>query len=259
MASWHKLRKRIHLLCFLVFLALPFLNVVRFDIPQQRFYFAGYELWINEFAIIFFAMMFLMFLVVASSVFYGRVYCGYLCPQMIFSEASVASRDLAAPTRHQAVPPLEAGRARTRPRAPCSTPSLAAASASCWPSSSSPISWSRAISGAACSRSTSTPPAASPARPSRWSPSSISPWCASASAPPSAPTAICRACWATSNTLLVHYRDENHAVHRMQEVRARLPHGDRHSRVALPDRVRTLRRVHRRLRGNPGAPQKARL
>src|SRR3954470_9504738 len=90
MANWHKLRKRIHILCFLIFLALPFLNLVRFDIPKERFYFAGYELWINEFAIIFFVLMFLMFLVVASSVFYGRIYCGYLCPQMIFSEASVS-------------------------------------------------------------------------------------------------------------------------------------------------------------------------
>ena len=88
MDSWHKLRKRVHLACFLAFLALPFLNLVRFDIPRQRFYFAGYELWISEFAIIFFALMFLMFLVVASSVFYGRIYCGYMCPQMIFSEAS---------------------------------------------------------------------------------------------------------------------------------------------------------------------------
>jgi polyferredoxin len=35
-------------------------------------------------------MMFLMFLIVALSVFYGRVYCGSMCPQMIFSEASVA-------------------------------------------------------------------------------------------------------------------------------------------------------------------------
>ena len=87
--TWHHLRKRVHLFCFLAFLALPFLNIVRFDIPRQRFYFAGYELWINEFAIVFFAMMFLMFLVVVSSVFYGRVYCGYLCPQMIFSEASL--------------------------------------------------------------------------------------------------------------------------------------------------------------------------
>src|ERR1035441_4396597 len=88
--SFHQLRKRVHLVFFLVFLALPFLNVVRFDIPKERFYFAGYELWINEFAIIFFALMFLMFLVVASSVFYGRIYCGYMCPQMIFSEASVS-------------------------------------------------------------------------------------------------------------------------------------------------------------------------
>jgi polyferredoxin len=87
--SFHKLRKRVHLICLLAFLALPFCNVVRFDIPRQRFYFAGYELWINEFAIVFFALMFLMFVIVASSVFFGRVYCGYACPQMIFSEASI--------------------------------------------------------------------------------------------------------------------------------------------------------------------------
>ncbi len=89
MTNWHRLRKRVHLLCFLIFLALPFLNVIRFDIPRQRFYFAGRELWINEFGIIFFTLMFLMFLVVVMAVFYGRIYCGYLCPQMIFSEASV--------------------------------------------------------------------------------------------------------------------------------------------------------------------------
>jgi polyferredoxin len=90
MASWHHLRKRVHLICTVLFVALPFLNVIRFDIPRQRFYFFGYDLWINEFAIIFFALMFLMFLVIAMSVFYGRIYCGYFCPQMIFSEASVA-------------------------------------------------------------------------------------------------------------------------------------------------------------------------
>ncbi|HWC96196.1 MAG TPA: 4Fe-4S dicluster domain-containing protein [Candidatus Sulfopaludibacter sp.] len=88
--SWHRLRKVLHLVCFLVFLALPFLNIIRADIPHQRFYFFGTEFWINEFASIFFALMFLMFLVIVSSVFYGRVYCGYMCPQMIFSEASVS-------------------------------------------------------------------------------------------------------------------------------------------------------------------------
>ena len=60
------------------------------------------------------------------------------------------------------------------------------------------------------------------------------------------------------NTLLVHYRDETHDVHRVQEVRARLPHGNRYPRIALPDRVHPLRRVHRCLRRNHGAAQEAR-
>jgi cytochrome c oxidase accessory protein FixG len=90
MTTWHKLRKRVHLFCVLIFVALPFFNFMRFDIPRERFYFFGKELWINEFAIIFFALMFLMFVIVLSSVFYGRVYCGFLCPQMIFSEASTS-------------------------------------------------------------------------------------------------------------------------------------------------------------------------
>src|SRR5262252_6589280 len=93
MGNWHRIRKRVQFVCFLIFLAVPFLDVMRFDIPRQRFYFFGYDLWINEFAIIFFALMFLMFLVIAMSIFYGRVYCGYLCPQMIFSEASLALED----------------------------------------------------------------------------------------------------------------------------------------------------------------------
>lgn len=87
--SWHRLRRVIHFACVVIFIALPFFNVMRFDIPRERFFFAGYELWINEFVIIFFSLMFLLFVVTAVSMLYGRVYCGYLCPQMIFSEASI--------------------------------------------------------------------------------------------------------------------------------------------------------------------------
>lgn len=88
--SYHRIRKFVHLACFLIFCALPFFDLMRFDIPRQRFYFLGRELWITEFGIIFFALIFLMFLIAVLSVFYGRVYCGYFCPQMIFSEASMA-------------------------------------------------------------------------------------------------------------------------------------------------------------------------
>lgn len=89
-STYHRYRRVIQFACFLIFVALPFFNVMRFDIPRQRFYFAGYELWINEFGILFFTMLFMLYVVTAASMLYGRIYCGYFCPQMIFSEASLA-------------------------------------------------------------------------------------------------------------------------------------------------------------------------
>jgi len=85
----HRERKRIHVICFAIFVILPFFNILRFDVPNQRFYFAGAEIAINEFAIAFFALMFLMFVIAAGAIIYGRIYCSYLCPQMIFSEWSM--------------------------------------------------------------------------------------------------------------------------------------------------------------------------
>src|SRR5512138_3237109 len=87
--DYHRTRKRVHLICLLIFVALPFLNVMRFDIPKQRFYLLGFELWISEFGILFLSLMLLMFVIVAMSIVFGRIYCGYACPQMIFSEASL--------------------------------------------------------------------------------------------------------------------------------------------------------------------------
>ncbi len=84
------LRKRIHLVCFLVFLLLPCTNLMRFDLPRQRIYLFGAELAISEFSILFFTLMFLMFVLVAGAIVYGRIYCSYACPQMIFSEWSLS-------------------------------------------------------------------------------------------------------------------------------------------------------------------------
>jgi cytochrome c oxidase accessory protein FixG len=94
--QYHRIRKRFHLAFFLIFVTLPFSNLMRFDLPRQRFYFVGIELWISEFSIIFFAIMLLMFIIAASAIVYGRIYCGYACPQMIFSEWSVSVEKWAA-------------------------------------------------------------------------------------------------------------------------------------------------------------------
>ncbi len=87
--EFHRMRKIVHLVCVLIFFALPLSNIVRFDIPHQRFYFLGRELWISEFGILFLTLMFLLFVIAGMSIIYGRIYCGYLCPQMIFSEAAM--------------------------------------------------------------------------------------------------------------------------------------------------------------------------
>jgi polyferredoxin len=87
---FHRVRKTVQTLCVVIFILLPLFDVMRFDLPRQRFYFFGAELWISEFAILFLTMMFLWILVAAMAMIYGRFYCGYLCPQMIFSETANA-------------------------------------------------------------------------------------------------------------------------------------------------------------------------
>jgi polyferredoxin len=86
--KFHRVRKTIQTICVIVFILLPLFDIMRVDLVRQRFYFFGAELWISEFSILFLTMMFLWILVAAMAMIYGRFYCGYLCPQMIFSEAA---------------------------------------------------------------------------------------------------------------------------------------------------------------------------
>lgn len=96
-----------------MFVALPFFDVMRMDIPRERFYIAGQEIWINEFAILFFTLMLLMFVVAGASMLYGRLYCGFVCPQMIFSEASIALEAWIRKTVNRFLIQLSAGARRT--------------------------------------------------------------------------------------------------------------------------------------------------
>jgi cytochrome c oxidase accessory protein FixG len=87
---FHRIRKTVQSICFVVFVTLPLFNIMRVDLPRQRFYFFGAELWISEFSIVFLTLMFLWILIAAMAMIYGRFWCGYLCPQMIFSETANA-------------------------------------------------------------------------------------------------------------------------------------------------------------------------
>jgi polyferredoxin len=79
-------RRLIQLGFLAVFALLPLFDLLRFDFTVSRFHFFRREIWLDEWTLIWLALMFAMWLVAAASLILGRVYCAYACPQMVFSE-----------------------------------------------------------------------------------------------------------------------------------------------------------------------------
>ncbi len=74
------------LLQAVIVLGLPFLKIggesaLRFDLPSLRLHFFGKALWLQEFFIVLIALLFVTFLILLVTVLFGRIWCGWLCPQ----------------------------------------------------------------------------------------------------------------------------------------------------------------------------------
>ncbi|MBI4849350.1 MAG: 4Fe-4S binding protein [Nitrospirae bacterium] len=67
---------------------LPFLKIegesaLRFDIPSLRLHFFRASIWMEEFFIVLIGIIFLTFLIVFITLMFGRIWCGWLCPQTV--------------------------------------------------------------------------------------------------------------------------------------------------------------------------------
>jgi cytochrome c oxidase accessory protein FixG len=83
----HTRRRRLVQLSFLaVFALLPLFDLLRFDFGRARLHLFRREIWLDEWALLWLALMFAMWLVGAAALVLGRVYCAYACPQTVFSE-----------------------------------------------------------------------------------------------------------------------------------------------------------------------------
>lgn len=76
-----------------VMIVLPFLrargeSALRFDVPTLKLYFFGSVVWVSE--AYFFLLVFLLFAVgiMLFTVLYGRIWCGWMCPQTVLSDFS---------------------------------------------------------------------------------------------------------------------------------------------------------------------------
>jgi cytochrome c oxidase accessory protein FixG len=74
-----------------VIIGLPFLEIngesaLRFDVPSLELHLFGLTLWIDELFIVLTAVIFLSLLVILITVLFGRIWCGWVCPQTVIGE-----------------------------------------------------------------------------------------------------------------------------------------------------------------------------
>jgi len=87
---FQKLRQRMNLVIFAFFAMLPWLQynghqAVLFDISEQRFTFWGLTLWPQDLTLLALVFIFGAFLLFFVTTFLGRVWCGYVCPQTVWT------------------------------------------------------------------------------------------------------------------------------------------------------------------------------
>ncbi|TLU85715.1 MAG: 4Fe-4S binding protein [Chlorobium sp.] len=90
---WKKYRTIVEILQAFLLSALPFLSVngqsaFRFDIGELKLYFFGSVIWIREFYLILAATLFFLLLITFVTTIFGRIWCGWLCPQTVLLDLS---------------------------------------------------------------------------------------------------------------------------------------------------------------------------
>ena len=83
---YSKQRRRIQFLFLGTFALLPVFDLLRFDFAKSRLLILRQEIGLDEWALVWLFLMFAMWVIGAMSVVFGRVYCAYACPQMVFTE-----------------------------------------------------------------------------------------------------------------------------------------------------------------------------
>ncbi len=83
-----KYRTKVKLIYTLILILLPFLKIngnsaLRFDISSLKLYFFGFVIDINNFFLVLILTFFIIFVFIFATQVFGRVWCGWLCPQTV--------------------------------------------------------------------------------------------------------------------------------------------------------------------------------
>lgn len=79
--------RRISQLSVLALLILsPFLHIFRFDLPTTSLYLFGMRLYVQHAFVFSLLFTLIIYVIIAASFVFGRVFCGWICPQNLFNE-----------------------------------------------------------------------------------------------------------------------------------------------------------------------------
>ncbi|MGX5817584.1 cytochrome c oxidase accessory protein CcoG [Chitinophaga lutea] len=88
---FYNYRTIVGIICYALFFSLPFIHVngkplFQFNIPDGQFILFGAIFWPQDFFIFGLAMVAFMLFVIVFTMAFGRLFCGWICPQTIFME-----------------------------------------------------------------------------------------------------------------------------------------------------------------------------
>lgn len=89
--KFYRIRTYLSILYFLIFFGLPFIYVngrpfLMFNIPETKFIIFGKVFWPQDFFIFGLAMIAFIFFIILFTASFGRLFCGWACPQTNFME-----------------------------------------------------------------------------------------------------------------------------------------------------------------------------
>lgn len=88
---WHTRKNIVFAVLIAIYVVVPWINIggapaLRFDVPRRTAYIAGQTFTSQDFYLVFFLLTGFGFTLFAATALWGRIWCGYACPQTVFLE-----------------------------------------------------------------------------------------------------------------------------------------------------------------------------
>lgn len=98
-ARLHRFRRAIQIATSLLLIVAPFVDLLRFDLRNGALILFGTSFGLGELGVAYAILVFAFVVVFAGALLYGRIYCGWMCPQTTLSELVAGLERRVSPRR----------------------------------------------------------------------------------------------------------------------------------------------------------------